>query len=111
MRKSVIEMVLATDMKSHFSIHSNFQTKMQLNGLRSSSGGSDSKSKRNSPHNTNHDGTPKVIDEDEKSLVLQVTAHTLPVQCHTVPLTSSLFARDRELGIVGGYVYMMMMMI
>ncbi|KAL6760116.1 3',5'-cyclic-nucleotide phosphodiesterase [Haematococcus lacustris] len=71
-RKQVIDMVLATDMKSHFSIHSMFQAKMQLNGSRPS-GGSDPKSMRNSPHNTSEgSGAHKIVDDDQRSLVLQV---------------------------------------
>lgn len=72
LRKQIIEMVLATDMKQHFAIHSMFQAKMQLNGSVPSGGnGSGGKTMRTSPHTTNQDGH-KVIDEDQRSLVLQV---------------------------------------
>ncbi|GIL91655.1 hypothetical protein Vretimale_9589 [Volvox reticuliferus] len=72
LRKQIIEMVLATDMKQHFAIHSMFQAKMQLNGSVPSGGnGSGGKSMRTSPHPTSQDGH-KVIDEDQRSLVLQV---------------------------------------
>lgn len=65
-------MVLATDMKQHFAIHSMFQAKMQLNGTVPSGGnGSGGKTMRSSPHSTSQDGH-KVVDEDQRSLVLQV---------------------------------------
>uniref|UniRef100_A0A7S0RAQ3 Phosphodiesterase n=1 Tax=Chlamydomonas leiostraca TaxID=1034604 RepID=A0A7S0RAQ3_9CHLO len=72
-RKQVIDMVLATDMKQHFAIHSMFQAKMQLNGSRPS-GGSGGKSLRGSPHSTVDGGgqAHKPVDDDQKSLVLQV---------------------------------------
>ncbi|GFH17337.1 phosphodiesterase [Haematococcus lacustris] len=48
------------------------QAKMQLNGSRPS-GGSDPKSMRNSPHNTSEgSGAHKIVDDDQRSLVLQV---------------------------------------
>ncbi|PNW81070.1 hypothetical protein CHLRE_07g342350v5 [Chlamydomonas reinhardtii] len=72
LRKQIIEMVLATDMKQHFAIHSMFQAKMQLNGTVPSGGnGSGGKTMRSSPHSTSQDGH-KVVDEDQRSLVLQV---------------------------------------
>lgn len=65
-------MVLATDMKQHFAIHSMFQAKMQLNGSVPSGGSSSGgKTMRTSPHTTNQDGH-KAFDEDQRSLVLQV---------------------------------------
>lgn len=68
-------MVLATDMKQHFAIHCMFQAKMQLNGSVPSGGnGSGGKMMRASPHPTSQDGH-KVIDEDQRSLVLQVGSH------------------------------------
>ncbi len=73
LRKQIIEMVLATDMKQHFAIHSMFQAKMQLNGSVPSGGnGSGGKTMRASPHPTSQDGH-KVVDEDQRSLVLQVS--------------------------------------
>lgn len=71
MRKQIIDMVLATDMKQHFAIHSMFQQKMQLNGTRGSGSDCRSHSTKGSPHSTAQD-QHKVVDEDQKSLVLQV---------------------------------------
>mmetsp|Transcript_25460 Transcript_25460/g.55342 ORF Transcript_25460/g.55342 Transcript_25460/m.55342 type:complete len:787 (-) Transcript_25460:1267-3627(-) len=72
MRKQMIEMVLATDMKQHFAITSMFQAKMQLNGSRPSGGNSGGKSMRGSPHNTSQEPVHRPMDDDLKSLVLQV---------------------------------------
>jgi cAMP-specific phosphodiesterase 4 len=69
LRKQIIDMVLATDMKQHFSIHSQFQTKMQLGGGRTSGGGGGSGSHRSS--NTSKE-EHKGPDDDVKSLCLQV---------------------------------------
>ncbi len=71
----------------HFSIHSMFQTKMAPTGR--PSGGSSSKSMRTSPHSTSNDDAPtvKTIDDDQRSLVLQVKgpSHSLflPMRSHT----------------------------
>lgn len=81
MRKQIIDMVLATDMKQHFAIHSMFQAKMQLNGTRPG-GGSGGKSMRGSPHSTADSNAVhhKPVDDDLKSLVLQVRSHTVWVK-------------------------------
>lgn len=69
LRKQIIDMVLATDMKQHFSIHSMFQTKMQLGGGRASGGGGGSGSHRSSNASKEDHKGP---DDELKSLVLQV---------------------------------------
>ncbi len=73
MRKSIIDMVLATDMKQHFAIHSMFQAKMQLNGAGgpTSGNGSGGRPLRGTQPSTSSDGH-RVVDEDQRSLVLQV---------------------------------------
>jgi hypothetical protein len=63
-------------MKQHFAIHSMFQAKMQLNGTVPSGGnGSGGKIPRASPHSGSSEGH-KGIDEDQRSLVLQVRAES-----------------------------------
>jgi len=59
LRKQTIEMVLVTDMKQHFAIHSMFQAKLQISGSMQSGGtGSGGKSIRGSPHSnsSSHEG-------------------------------------------------------
>jgi hypothetical protein len=67
LRKQIIEMVLATDMKQHFAIHSMFQTKLQVGGARNSGGSGSHRSSNASKEE--HKGP----DDDLKSLVLQVS--------------------------------------
>lgn len=60
-RKLTIDMVLATDMKQHFSIHSMFQAKMHVHAVTN-----------NSSQHTNYHAPPP-SDEDQRSIALQVT--------------------------------------
>lgn len=98
LRKQIIEMVLATDMKQHFAIHSMFQAKMQLNGSVPSGGSSSGgKTMRTSPHTTNQDGH-KAFDEDQRSLVLQVGGWRWP------PQTNSCTARTEPANVGAGLI-------
>lgn len=77
MRKQMIDMVLATDMKQHFAIHSMFQTKMQVSSNKSSHSGSTRASRStNGAHGLIRDTSRELemtkLDEDSKSLALQV---------------------------------------
>lgn len=70
LRKQIIEMVLATDMKQHFAIHSMFQAKLGLSGARPSGGGNSGGMPRISPQTP--DAPHKSHDGDQISLCLQV---------------------------------------
>ncbi|GAX75245.1 hypothetical protein CEUSTIGMA_g2690.t1 [Chlamydomonas eustigma] len=69
-RKQVIEMVLATDMKQHFAIHSMFQAKMQSLMGSSSTSAAAVASSRGSPQNSSP--LLRVLDDDIRNLVLQL---------------------------------------
>lgn len=66
----MIEMVLATDMKQHFAIHSMFQAKMQL-GAGSGGGGPGSRPVSGSS-GSKPEPMPRVLDDDVKTLSIQL---------------------------------------
>lgn len=72
LRRLLIDMVLATDMKQHFNILSKFQSKLQVK-LRSTNFAAPNLSHLESP--SNEDPLPISDDDADKSLVLQVRVH------------------------------------